>query len=38
MKKLNPHSYIDGVPYYIVLVTLKNKDNDGKPYLLAMYS
>jgi hypothetical protein len=38
MKLLNPHKHIDGIPNYIVIMTLVNCDNKGNPYMLAMYS
>jgi hypothetical protein len=38
MKLLNPHKHIDGKPNYVVIMTLMNCDERGKPYMLAMYS
>jgi hypothetical protein len=32
------HSKIDNFPNYIIVMTLKNKDQRGNPYMLAMYS
>lgn len=38
MDSLNPHCYIDGKANYVVIMTLKNVNEEGKPYVLAMYS
>lgn len=38
MKAFNPHIFIDDVPNYIVIMTLENRDEEGRPYMLAMYS
>jgi hypothetical protein len=38
MKLLNPHAHIDGIPNYIIIMTLSNFEKSGKPYMLAMYS
>jgi hypothetical protein len=38
MNLINPHIKIDNIPNYIVIVTLDNKDENKKPYMMAMYS
>ncbi len=38
MNKLNPHVFIDGIEQYVVIIKLKNCKENGKPYILAMYS
>jgi hypothetical protein len=38
MKLINPHIIIDGVPNYIVIMTLNKRGERGKPFMLAMYS
>jgi hypothetical protein len=38
MKLLNPHKHIDNTPNYAIIITLQQKDNNEKPYMLAMYS
>jgi hypothetical protein len=38
MKLLNPHAHIDGLPNYVIIMTLTNKDEEGKPYMLMMYA
>ena len=37
-KNDDPHSKVDGHPNYIAILKLKNKTNNGKNYLMAMYS
>lgn len=38
MAVLNPHVTIDGVPNYVVIMTLCARCPKGKPYMIAMYS
>jgi hypothetical protein len=38
MKQINPHIFIDGVPNYIIIMTLEKRNELGKPFMLAMYS
>jgi hypothetical protein len=38
MKTINIHTAIDNSPNYILIMTLENCDENGKPYMLAMYS
>jgi hypothetical protein len=38
MRILNPHTHIDNIPHYIIIMTLQNRDERGRPYTIAMYS
>ena len=38
MNKEDPHSKVDGHHNYIAILKLKNKTENGKNYLMAMYS
>lgn len=38
MKDFNPHINLDEVPNYLIIIKLKNKANNDKNYLMALYS
>lgn len=38
MKDVNPHISVDGVPCYILILKMQNKNEKGKNYLIAMHS
>ena len=38
LKDVNPHITVDGVPFYILIVKMHNRNDKGKNYVIAMYS